>query len=118
MRRWIAVGLVSLIVPALFAGNALAVECQHASGTYSNNETEYLSYGMTNKSSWYGDKDYNASRWDQDGNPSYQHYQDVSVYGPNWSFTNSIDVYRQTRIQRGGYTTSDWAMWQYASGSC
>jgi hypothetical protein len=117
-RVSIAVGLV-LIIAAAFAGEAKALTtCGYASGTYSNNEVNVVAYSWTSKSAWWGDKDYNAYRYDGDGNWQYHHYQDVSTYGPDWSFDNGSDVWRQTRIQRGGYTSSNYAIWQYAIGGC
>jgi len=75
----------------------------------------------TYKSEWYGDKDYNADRVYSDGHTlSYHHYEAVSSAGadPYWTFTNSVDAYRQTVIQRGGSTSSSWEMWEWALGSC
>ena len=114
--------LTAIIVVGVSAGAARAtILCDNAYGAYCCNQAYGLRLVMTYKSEWYGDKDYNADRVYSDGHTlSYHHYEAVSSAGadPYWTFTNSVDAYRQTVIQRGGSTSSSWEMWEWALGSC
>ncbi|HEY8777920.1 MAG TPA: hypothetical protein VIM23_03150 [Gaiellaceae bacterium] len=98
---------------------ALAVTlCYANGGTYSNNQEVTLGYSWTFQSDYGSHLDYVAKRYDIYSNPTLNHYQDVSVYGQNYTFTNPVDAYRRTAMQRGGYSSTNWGMNQWAQGSC
>lgn len=120
VRPFSLVLFVGLFVAAISPARADAypTTCAYASGSYSSNETRSLTYTMTFKSIWASNWTYNARRIRSDGSVAYHAYVETQDSVRTWVFENSIDVYRSTTIQRGGYGNANYSMEQQAEGSC
>jgi hypothetical protein len=100
---------------AVFTAGAMALyTCGQGSGTYSNNEWASLGLAHVIRSDWSSDKAYNAYRIDASGSATYQKY----ISSGYWTFSNSVDAFRRTAMQRGGYTVATWSMSQYSQNGC
>jgi hypothetical protein len=78
-------------------------------GPISNNETRYGPMYLTYRADWWAALDYIAKRH----NGQEAILSEWMPGGTQWGTNapNYVDVYRHTGIQRAGYSSSAWSMW-------
>jgi hypothetical protein len=117
-RALLSFALLIAGVALIFPWAAQAQTCSEGTGSYGSNERRQLPLNYTYKSVWNSDWTYNANREDSGGAITYHAYVETQDNLREWTFTNSVDVYRRTVIIRGGYGSALWYMRQEAMGSC
>jgi hypothetical protein len=105
--------LVLLVLPQVALANNCLVDGHGAAtdGPLCCNNQVYDKLAYINESDWSGNLAYDANRYDSGGTQTYHEY--VSS-GP-WEYGTSGNTYRETAIQRGGYSSmSSWEAVEYA----
>lgn len=107
-------GLLILVMPLTASGSGHVHLCSEDAGSYLRGEKVTLPFTWTHQSVWKSTRDYHAHRVRPNWTSAYHHFQDVSVYGQVWSFTNTVNVERSTQMINAGLDWAWWQMWQYA----
>lgn len=111
----------AVAVTATLAGPAVAshrgVQCDAAYGYISDNQKAYLYYANINWSDWASDLAYHAIRVDLAGNETFHQYAPAGG-GTSTTTSDGYDVYRRTVIQRGGYSSTYFQMFEYSHAGC
>lgn len=109
----VPVVVVALVLTAVASAETL---CAAGAGTYPNGAERGVPLTQTYKSKWDSNTggSYIARRYDASGRVTFQR----SVPSGPTTFTNPVDALRRSTMQNTSGSMQNWAIQQYALGSC